>query len=123
MAETKWKVVPCEATEEMIDAFGVVKPSDNIQDAGRVWGAMLSAAPKPPAGTLLLVSEDGRAEVVDADVVGLLRGAQDAVNAAYAESHAEWQGNDSRMAKHSARVDAWREKARAALSALTGSKP
>lgn len=40
-----WRMVPVEPTEEMIDAFSVVKPSDSPQDADRIWAAMIEAAP------------------------------------------------------------------------------
>lgn len=45
---TGWKLVPHEPTEEMIDQYSLVCPSSNIQDAERIYTAMLAAAPEPP---------------------------------------------------------------------------
>ena len=47
---TQWKLVPMEPTPEMVEsAFGAINYTmpEPSEDAGRVYSAMLSAAPSP----------------------------------------------------------------------------
>jgi hypothetical protein len=46
LKEAGMAVVPIELTEEMIDAFGGLMMTSNVQDADRAWSAMLAARPR-----------------------------------------------------------------------------